>query len=96
MKSVPPFILPYLWDIKKPRSAQEAPEFIIERVLEFGDTPAVAWLDTAYSREEIIAVLKKSRKISPKTGAFFALYYGVPKKELECFRKPFTRRQDRF
>lgn len=96
MAKIPDYILPYLWDVNQQDLAKASAEFVIERVLEYGNEKAFDWLRENYPKEIIVATLKKSRKISPKTGNFFALYYHLDKKELECIRKPFTRKQDRF
>ncbi len=97
MPKLPTFIKKLLWDVKiedipNPKNSQ----FIIERVLEYGDEKAFSWLCQNYSRKEILPVLKKSRRISPKTGNFYALYYKIPKEKLLCIRKPFTQKQNRF
>lgn len=97
MKSIPPHVEKYLWDVKVDSlDINSHSGFVIERVLEYGDTDAFSWILKTYKKEKILDVLKKSKRISPKTGNFFALYFGVPKEELLCIRKPFIRKQDRF
>jgi Family of unknown function (DUF6922) len=41
--------------------------YIIERILELGDKPAVQWLFTTYSLSEIKDILEKSRNVSSKS-----------------------------
>ena len=97
MKGLPPYVEKYLWDVKmEDLDIASHSIFVIERVLEYGDTRAFLWLLKTYTKENIINVLKESRRISPKTGNFYALYFGITKKELLCIRKPFIRKQDRF
>lgn len=94
---LPKHISKYFWDLNpKKLSLERDKEFITERILEYGDTAEFSWLQKTYDKQEIIKVLKKSRRISPKTGNYFALYYNIPKQELECIRKPFTQKQNRF
>jgi hypothetical protein len=80
----------------KTLSVNDHQYFIIERVLEYGDLESFLWIRNHFKKSEIVKVLKNSKKISPKTGNFYALYFGVPKKELLCIRKPFTQKQNRF
>ncbi|MBD3366006.1 hypothetical protein GF360_01540 [candidate division WWE3 bacterium] len=62
-------------------------KFIIERILEWGDLEEIKWLNKTYDRKKIVETLKNSKNISPKTGNFYALYYKVPAKNLECMKK---------
>lgn len=62
---------------------------IIDRILEYGDTPQVHWMFGAYSKEEIIEVLKHSRQLSPKSANFWANYYSLAKNEVQCLNKSF-------
>ncbi len=87
----------YFWDIKPDAiSVDKDKKFIIERLLEYGDIAEIRWLEKQYDKKNIVDALKKSKRISSKTGNFFALYYGIAKQELECIRKPFTQKQNRF
>lgn len=97
MDLIPKFITKYLWDVKiDSLSLDTHSGFIIERVLEYGDEDALLWLNTTFGKDRIAEVLKTSKKISSKTGNFYALYYNIPKEELLCIRKPFTQKQNRF
>ena len=60
--------------------------YIIERVLEFGDEDAYCWLFATYTDEEIAAVVKSSRRISPRTAVMMANFYDIPWEELVCLR----------
>jgi len=94
---LPHYITKFLWDVDLNKfSPKDHSRFLIERILEYGDMDSLKWIEEKYKRQEIINVLKNSRKLSPKTGNFFALYYKIPKKELLCIRKPFTQKQNRF
>jgi hypothetical protein len=95
--SLPDYITKYLWDVNADNiSPTTHGEFIIERILEYGDTDSLKWIEKTYEKSKIIEVLKKSKKISPKTGNFYALYFNISKEELLCIRKPFTQKQNRF
>jgi hypothetical protein len=94
---IPDFVKKYLWDVnEKDLSADTHKNFIIERVLEYGDFDSLKWIQENFGREEIIEVLKTSNKLSRNTGNLYALYFNVNKEELLCIRKPFTQKQNRF
>lgn len=94
---IPEIIRAYLWDVDVTTlSPKKHHKFIIERVLEYGDFAAVEWLAENFEKEQIIEVLRVSKRISPKTGNFFAMYYKVPKESFECLKNPFTQKQNRF
>jgi hypothetical protein len=97
VNSIPKFIAKYLWDVEVGRlSLQEHSMFIIERVLEYGDLEALSWINKSYKKDIITSALKRSKRISSKSGNFYALFYNVPKDKLLCIRKPFTQKQNRF
>ena len=95
--SLPDYITKYLLDVNTENISPVAHSvFIIERILEYGDTNSLKWIEKTYEKSKIIEVLKNSKKISPKTGNFYALYFNVSKEELLCICKPFTQKQNRF
>ncbi len=96
MNLIPKDLYKYFWDTKTKILPIKNPGFVIERILEYGDEKALSWLDKNIDKKTIIDTLTNSKKISPKTGNFFALYYGIDRNKLLCIRKPFTQKQNRF
>jgi hypothetical protein len=97
MTAVPPKFHRYLWDVDLTQlDPIKHQTFIIERFLEYGDEAALKWLQQTYSKEDIIQILKSSRKISVKTGNFYAILYQLDPTELTCIQQPFTQKQNRF
>ena len=91
--NLPPFLKKYFWEVDfKTLDAKKHDAYIIERLLEYGDTDAVKWLLTTYHSKTIIRVLKNSRSLSKKSAHFWALFFGVPESEILCFLKPFRMR----
>lgn len=52
---------------------QQNKGYIIERILEFGNKPAVKWLLATYSLSDIKSVLEGSRSISKKSRNFWEI-----------------------
>jgi hypothetical protein len=90
MNGIPQRLIKYFWDTKAESLDKEKHQtYIIERLLEHGDVDSINWLNKNYSEGEIKKTLKTSKRISPKTGNYFALYYDLSKDKLACMRKPF-------
>lgn len=68
--------------------AEAYPSFVVERLLEYGDLPAVRWLLAIFSPQEIIRVLQTSRRLSPFSANFWALYFDVEKENVLCLSTP--------
>jgi hypothetical protein len=90
MKKLPDSFKKFFWDINTDElDVEKYPKFVIERLLEHGDFDAIDWLKQNYQESKIQEVVRTSRRISPKTGNFFALYYNLPKHDLVCMQKHF-------
>lgn len=84
----------YFWDIDPARlDAGQYSRYVIERLLEYGDLPSVRWMESRFSRDEIVEVLKTSRRLSARSANFWALYFGLPVKEVRCLSKQFWSRR---
>jgi len=90
---LPAFLKRYFWDTDmKGLDKDEHAQYIIERILEHGDTDALQWMTRSYSRESIIEVLKHSRSLSRKRAHLWALFFEVPEADVECLSKQFQNR----
>ncbi|RKZ20786.1 hypothetical protein DRQ18_05655 [bacterium] len=57
-----------LWDVEKDEvDIREHREFLIKRILEYGDPESIKWVRENYTPEEIKKVIEKGRGLSPKT-----------------------------
>lgn len=97
MSVLPPSFKDLFWDIDfSSLDVNKNKEFIIERVLDYGDISHFRKIKEIYSLDDVKSVLKKSKTISYKSANFYALILGVPRKEVLCLRKPLIQKQDRF
>ena len=62
------------------------PVYTIERVLEYGDEVAVAWLRRSFTEEQILDVLRTDRHLTPLSANFWALIFGVPARDVVAIR----------
>lgn len=58
------------------------PAYSIERVLEFGDEEAVAWLRRTFTHAQILDVLRTNRHLTPISANFWALLFGVDRQDV--------------
>lgn len=80
MKTVPDFVAPFLWsyDIDK-INIDRHKKTIICNVLNYGTKPAIDWLRSTYSKDDILEVIAHTPKSawSRKSLALWSLVYGV-------------------
>jgi hypothetical protein len=63
----------YFWDIDPQKASPRShPEYFIQRILEYGDEKAIAWLKIVYGKKKIKSVVQKSR-LSPKSLNYWKL-----------------------
>ena len=94
-RKLPPYTYRYFWDIDPAQlDVDEYPVYVLERLLEYGDLSSVRWILEHFSRQEITSVLQTSRRLSPLSANFWALYFGMDKELVPCLSKPYHREQD--
>ena len=87
---VPQHVRSLFWDTNLERLDPTAyPVYTIERVLEYGDEAAVAWLRRTVTHEQILDVLRTDRHLTPLSANFWALLFGVPAQEVAALRGAF-------
>jgi hypothetical protein len=83
------FIKRLFWDVDKDAVDIRAHRsYIIKRIMDYGNSEDVKWMLRAYSPEEIIEVVKKSRGLSRKSAYFWAAYFNIPLEEIACLKMP--------
>lgn len=89
MKRLPDFLKEYFWEIDFEKLDSEAkPDYVLERLLEYGDVQAVKWMLQEFSSEKIEETLIKSRAITRKSANFWAVYFGLDRGKIRCLQKP--------
>jgi hypothetical protein len=76
VSSIPGRFRPLFWDANPGNiHIRRNARYIIERVLEFGDYEAIAWLQRVYTTRTILDVLNISRAISSKSRNFWEIWF---------------------
>lgn len=82
----------YFWEIDTTKlDTKKRAYYIIERILEYGDTEAVKWMLETYPKDIIIGVLKTSRALSLKSANYWAIIFNTPTSQILCFSKQFRK-----
>ena len=86
---LPAFLEPFFWEIDFARlRPSEREDYIIERLLEYGDDRAIHWLKATFSPEAIRRVVCRSRCLSRNTANLWGLMLNIPREEMVCFSTP--------
>lgn len=92
MTRLPDFTHRFFWGVDPTQIDYEAhPEYVIERLLEHGDLRAVRWMLASFPPQQIIRVLTSSRRLSPFSAGFWALFFDVEKENVLCLSTPSLR-----
>ena len=95
MELIPNFVKKYFWDTDFPNlNKKNHSEFIIERILEYGDKKTVEWMRGEFKLDQIKNVLQKSRNLSRKSANFWQIVLDLNKDKILCLKKSFLKRQE--
>ncbi|MEW6684751.1 MAG: hypothetical protein AB1393_00910 [Candidatus Edwardsbacteria bacterium] len=95
--SIPSDFRLYFWDTSiKNIDLRKHQIYVIERLLEYGNEKAVRWMFKHFRRRTIMETLKKSRVLSQRTANFWAMFFGLNKKEVLCLTPQFQKIQRLF
>jgi hypothetical protein len=70
---------PFFWDTEIEKiDIEKNRDYVIERILEVGDSAAVKWLFATYPQADIKRILVQSRTLSKKSRNFWDLILNAP------------------
>lgn len=89
---LPPCTHRFFWDIDPASlNVDDYRVYVLERLLEYGDPPSVKWMLANFPRDTIVAVLQTSRRLSPLSANFWALYFDLDREQVPCLSKPYLK-----
>jgi len=81
----------YFWDVDfHSLTLENAPTFILKRLLDRGDTDAIVWMGQHYTRADIKKLLLFTRDLSQKTASFWADVVELDHKKVPCLLRPYS------
>ncbi|MFC1824067.1 DUF6922 domain-containing protein [Thermodesulfobacteriota bacterium] len=85
-RRLPEGLRPFFWDVEfEELSTEESSGFIINRLMEHGNEAGMIFMLKAFSRMDLIRVLKKSRSLSKRSRAFWKIFLEI--EEEPCIPK---------
>ncbi|MBN1445183.1 MAG: hypothetical protein JW957_03645 [Candidatus Omnitrophica bacterium] len=97
MKKLPSFLKKYFWDVSFEKiDLQKNREYVLKRILDYGDERAVAWMYRNFKKSEIKKTLSEFRGYSQKSANYWALMLNVPREEVLCLKKRSSKEQRTF
>lgn len=72
---------------------QKDADYIIRRILEYGDINAVKWLLKVFDKKLIKEIILKSRGFSSRTANFWRLFFKLDKNKILCLKKSYQKTQ---
>lgn len=79
---LPEFLTPLFWDVDPGSLLPGHESFVIERILNYGDIPAIRWMWQQFPDDAVISVIRNSRRLTRKAARFWALVYNIPTDEV--------------
>ncbi len=84
----------YFWDVDtQTLDPVKSANFVINRLLDKGNTEAASWVLKNYSHDDIQRVFMTMRDFSPKTATFWSMYLGIPENKILCLQKPYLQQR---
>ncbi len=91
---LPKFLKKYFWDVDFENiDFKKNQDFIIVRILEYGNAKALVWLFKNVSKNKIKEQVLESPSFSGKTINFWALFFNLTKNKIRCLNKPYQKLQ---
>jgi hypothetical protein len=94
MAKLPDFAKKYFWETDfNELDSEKNPEYIIGRILEYGDIEAARWMLEVFDRNLIRGLLSKKRGFSRVSANFWRIFFDLNEKDVLCLRKSYSKNQ---
>jgi hypothetical protein len=92
--SIPEEFYSLFWDVDlKAVNPAKKPYFVIQRMLDRGNTRAVRWVEANFGKDKIRETFKNLRDFRPKVGLFWSLVLNIDPKEMLCLQPSYRTRR---
>ena len=91
---LPNFLKKYFWEVDFDKlDFKKRSEYVILRLLEYGDIKALRWLFGNLPKKKIRDIIIKRRGLSPRSLYFWRYFLNIPKEKILCLKKSYRKRQ---
>lgn len=91
---LPKFVARIFWESEPEIGKHD--QYIVERIMDFGDTKQVRWMRQNYADTKLAEFLKKSKVLSAKSANYWSIKLAVKKELVACLSRPYQGKQNRF
>lgn len=93
---LPSFLKRYFWDVEFGElDLQKHRLYVLNRILNYGDEKAIAWMWKNFKNSEIKYALSNFRDFSQKSANFWALILNLPREKVLCLKRLSLKEQKR-
>lgn len=87
MKKLSKCLKNYFWDVDFGKiNLEKHREYVLRRLLEYGDERASMFLTSNFSRDGVAKLLSYAR-LDPKSANFWAIVFNIDKRKVLCLQK---------
>ena len=87
MSKLPKSLQRFFWDVTPADvDFKKQQDYVINRILEYGDPAALRWLFQAFPKNAIVETIKKSRQLSVKSVNFWVGFLNIDKSQVRCLQ----------
>lgn len=88
MLKPPEFLRPLFWEVDFPNlNLLKWPNYVIKRILEYGDKKAVCWMGQNFDKSKIREVVCKTRDLSSRSANYWAVVLEIDKRKVKCLQR---------
>ena len=85
---LPEFLKPLFWEVNfQDLDTIKRGDYVIKRILEYGDRRAVNWMRQSFNKAKIENVILKTRDLSPQSANYWSVVLGIDKKRVRCLQR---------
>ena len=90
---IPAHLKKYFWEVDaKKLNPKKHQEYVIARILEYGDALAVGWMIKTFDKKLIKKVLVGLRGFSAPSANFWRIYFNLNKNDILCLKKSYQKK----
>ena len=85
---VPLFLKPLFWEVDFHKlEFLKKPDFVIKRILEYGDKKAIYWMRQNLNKTKIKDVVCKTKGLSPRSANYWSVILGINRGKVRCLQR---------
>lgn len=93
-KKLPAYLKKLFWDVNFDKlDPEKYSQYVIGKILEYGDIKAVKWMFDNFKKKEIVKTLTEAKGCSARSAGFWSLILDIPSNKIPCLKKSYQKMQ---